>query len=90
MIVPKATKDIIDEGIKLSHCVASYIDRIIRKECMIVFLREDVEENLITVEIKKECITQAKGYLNRNLTEQESKWLNIYAKAKNLKIKGAI
>jgi len=90
VLVPKSTQCLKDEGIKLNHCVGSYVERVINNTCQIAFLRQDENESLITLDIRNGQINQAKGYMNRRLTEEETKWLNKYCQAKNLKIKGDV
>ena len=67
IIIPMQPKELIDEGISLSHCVGSYIDRVIDEKCNIVFMRknDNLEESYITIEIKNKTITQAQGKYNR-------------------------
>lgn len=50
-------------------------------------LREKEDESLITLEIRRGIVVQAKGFMNRELNQTEKKWLNIYCKEKNLKIR---
>lgn len=40
IIIPKSSKDIISEGTSLNHCVSSYVNKILEKETLIVFLRK--------------------------------------------------
>lgn len=39
VVVPKETKDIIDEGVNMHHCVGSYVDNVLKGETFIVFVR---------------------------------------------------
>lgn len=84
IVAPTKTKDIRDEGCTLNHCVASYIDRVLDGNTQILFMRENSEESLVTIEVRSNSIVQARGYSNRSLNNQEAKWLETYAKAKNL------
>ena len=84
MVAPKVTKDIRDEGNTLNHCVASYISRVLDGTTQILFMRESAEESLVTVEVRNKAIVQARGYNNRSVTQVEKKWLETYAKARNL------
>lgn len=86
VVVPQTPKDLIDEGISLSHCVASYVDRIVKGICQIVFLRTNPQESLITVEIKEDKIVQARGAMNRDLLADELSVLKTYAKNKKLQV----
>lgn len=39
IVVPKETKDIIDEGVNMHHCVGRYVDDVLRGNTFIVFVR---------------------------------------------------
>lgn len=84
---PKNTDDLKNEGKILSHCVGSYIDRVIRGTTQIVFLREKQGVPQATIEIKNNMIVQAKAYSNQPLSKVEKKYLEIYARAKDLIVK---
>lgn len=78
LYLPKSPDDVRREGEDLSHCVASYVRRIIDKECFIVFARyEDrKEKSLYTVEIKKVgsgryTLGQTKGMNNREMSKDK-------------------
>lgn len=49
--IPKTTQDIINEGKALHHCVGVYVDKVVRREDMIYFLRKDREVPYITIEV---------------------------------------
>lgn len=87
IILPKYTADIVKEGVNQSNCVASYVKRILDEKCFIVFMREtdSIEESLVTIEIQDNEIMQCKGYNNRNITDEERKFIKEWAKKKNLK-----
>lgn len=89
LIAPTKTSDVKAEGCKMNHCVASYIHRIVKGECLIVFMRktDNLEEPLVTVEIRNNAIVQYKGKHNRNLTETEKNFLKSYANKKNMAFK---
>lgn len=86
IIIPETTKDIVSEGTDLNHCVSSYVDKILKKESYIVFLRliEAKTESLVTVEVIGERITQAKGSYNRRIEKEEEEFLQEYCKKKKL------
>lgn len=89
IVIPKNTKEIIEEGIRQNHCVASYVDKILEGKTFIVFLRykDTPTEPLVTVEVKDGSIIQAKGKFNRNITHEEETFLKKWAKEKNLNYK---
>jgi hypothetical protein len=80
IIVPKTTRDIINEGISNNNCVGSYVNSILENKTYILFLRltETPEESLITLELRDNKFIQAKGYCNREMNEEEEKFLKQY------------
>lgn len=84
VIAPKTSTDLKKEGDALNHCVASYIKRVIDGECLILFLRKDVEESLVTLEIRHNTIVQVRGLHNRRPTKNETESLQAFAKARGL------
>lgn len=88
VVVPNEPEDLKNEGIKLHHCVASYIGDVIAGRTQIIFMRFTNNTNIpyITLEVKHGEIRQARGLLNRNLDIEEYKFLKKYAKARNLKL----
>ena len=79
-IYPKSTKDIKDEAVQQSNCVASYIDRVINGQCDIILMRKknDIENSLVTVEIRNGKVVQARQRFNESVNESEQKALDKY------------
>lgn len=88
IVIPSTPKEIIKEGTDLNHCVGSYIDKILKGETYIFFLRlkKDKEKSLITLEIIGREIVNAKGSYNRPVNEEEKNFLETYCKIKNIKL----
>lgn len=53
VVVPTCTKDIIDEGVNMHHCVGGYVNRVIEGRDYIVFVRhkDNPEKCYITCEV---------------------------------------
>lgn len=87
ILAPESASDIVDEGISMASCVGSYVDRVIKKSSIILFLREksDIEKSFITIELNNDTVVQIKGYGNRSLTELEEDVVEKWAKEKELK-----
>lgn len=69
MIVPPRTaKEIIEEGHKLHHCVGSYINRVVQKQTIILFVRQTdaPEEPFCTVELRDGAVAQARIRQNQD------------------------
>ena len=89
IVRPKNADDVKHEGSALNHCVYSYLSKIIKRNCLIVFLRKtkDTDKPLVTIEIENESIVQARGASNRSITEDEYKAICEYAKKNKLKVR---
>lgn len=88
IIRPKNADDVKHEGSALNHCVASYISKILKRNCLIVFLRKTkaLDKSLVTIEINNKAIVQARGASNRSITEDEYVAICEYAKENELKV----
>lgn len=80
IILPKSGEDLVNEGQELSHCVASYYKRMASGETSIVFLRrnDNINQSLVTIEIKDNIIVQAKSKGNSNPKEKEAEFIKMY------------
>jgi hypothetical protein len=87
IITPTSGDDLIREGQTLSHCVASYFNRVVNKESKIYFLRhkDRIYEPLVTIEVCKNRIHQAAGRSNRSPKDTEKKFISEWAKENQLK-----
>jgi hypothetical protein len=70
--IPKSTQAIIEEGRKLRHCVGIYVDKVVRREDMIFFLRKDREVPYVTIEVKDKKVTQIEGGLDNRYISKDS------------------
>jgi hypothetical protein len=86
IVIPEEPKDLLVEGNKLSHCIASYVDSVIKESSKIVFLRDmrSPSEPYITIEVRNGDVVQAKGKSNRSPNKDEMKIINKWAKVKDL------
>lgn len=82
VVVPERTSDIIMEGQKLHHCVGTYVDRVVKKETVILFIRrtEEMEEPFYTMEVRKDEIIQVRGKNNCTTTPQVKQFVDIFRK----------
>lgn len=85
-IYPKSPQDIKDEAVQQNNCVASYIDRVIRGECDILFMRnvESKDKSLVTLEVVDGKVVQKRQHYNYPTTKPQdeaiAKWEQWYAK----------
>lgn len=86
VFAPEEPSDLIREGNLLSHCVSSYVNKVISNTSTILFLREvdDIDTPLVTIEVRGEKITQARGKMNNPPTVQQKQAINKFAKKYNL------
>ena len=89
IIRPKNSYDIKHEGSELNHCVASYISKILKRNCLIIFLRKTskLDKSLITIELENKAIVQARGASNRSISEEEYEAICEYAKKNKFKVR---
>lgn len=97
ILLPEESRDLVEEGQKLGHCVGTYIDRVSSGECLIVFARfkGKESESYLTIELRKRLnsmgkmtyeIAQVQGDGKRTtLTEPEIKMLKALMKEKDFK-----
>ena len=64
MILPTDSKDLIDEGQNLGHCVGTYIERVANGNCIIAFVRKkaEMDSSYLTVEFTKRNEYGSTGY----------------------------
>ena len=94
IILPKDAQDLIREGKLMRHCVASYVDRVISKQTIILFLRraQDLETPYVTIEVNPDDmqICQVKAKANAKLDDQKAiDFLDKWCSKKNIKWNGA-
>ena len=82
IICPSIPDDVITEGHVLHHCVGSYIDRIIKNECIILFVRKCCEINkpYYTIEIRGQEVVQVRGMGNCVATPEVQDFINYWQK----------
>jgi hypothetical protein len=63
LVPPKTDKEIVHEGHSLHHCVHSYVGRVAKGECLILFVRqkEKPDEPFYTLEIRNDRVVQIHG-----------------------------
>lgn len=86
VIMPRTSKEIVEEGVRQNHCVGRYCERVAVGESIILFLRraDDPDKNFYTMEIKKDMdrldVVQCRGYANNKKTEEVERFLKKYAR----------
>ena len=73
IMIPATGEEIREEGRQQHHCVGGYVDKVLRKECFIVFLRkkEEPDKPFYTVELSRDLnIRQCRGLRNCSQTPE--------------------
>lgn len=99
-ISPTCKQDFLDEAQMQQNCLASYINKFVDGDCIIMFMREkkDPTQSLVTIELRKDdkgeysVLNQKYQSRNRACTTEQSdaidKWLKRAIKRVNKKLKG--
>lgn len=89
IIYPKTTQDIKDEGARMHHCVASYVNSVMDGKCDIMFLRyaEHPEEPLVTLEVRNGKVVQARRAYNVAPSREETDFIAKYERFLERKFK---
>ncbi|MEY5040885.1 MAG: hypothetical protein RLZZ414_420 [Bacteroidota bacterium] len=80
--------ELVYEGEKLHHCVASYHRDVSLGNCKIFSLRlidDQLEKPLITICLRGKLMVQARGTCNREPIEQEKEIISVWIKENELK-----
>ena len=80
IVYPSIPDDVVREGHALHHCVGSYVERVAKHECVILFLRQcsDLEKSFFTIEIRGSQIVQVRGTGNCAATPEVDKFLKAW------------
>lgn len=91
IIAPKTRQELIDEGMKLSNCLSSYVRKVAFGDCYIFFLRktQDVEQSYIAIEVRlgeEYSLGQVKGKYDSNPTPEDKQVIDdwFYNSFKNI------
>lgn len=88
IIYPNSADEIKEEGIKMNHCVASYIGYVLEGRCHILFLRkkDELDKSLVTIEVKNDKVVQAKRKFNADISTEEREVIKKYNKYLSRKV----
>ena len=76
IVIPKNGADLVNEGEKLHHCVATYTDKVLNGSTMILFIRKKSQKKkpFYTMEWKNNHIVQCRGLKNCDMTPEVKKF----------------
>lgn len=83
-IYPNEIKEIKEEAVQQSNCVASYIKKVIEGKCHIMFMRhkDNPNKSLVTLEVSPvhKRVVQSRGLFNRYTTQEEDTAIEAFNK----------
>jgi len=84
LIPPKTAKEIVKEGHTLHHCVNSYLEKVAKGKCLVLFIRQtdNIKKPFYTVEIQDDRVIQIQGMHHCNPTPEVKKFLEIWKRKK--------
>ena len=70
ILYPATPDEVVAEGHALHHCVGRYVERVAKRECLILFLRQcsDEDEPFYTIEVRDNKAVQVRGMKNCDMT----------------------
>ena len=82
IVYPSTPSDIVAEGHALHHCVGSYVERVAKQECIILFLRkcENEATPFYTIEVRHQEVVQVRGMQNEAATPEVKKFMAQWEK----------
>lgn len=86
VIAPEIPDDLVAEGAALSHCVGSYIDKVINRTARILFMRDKTQPKkaLVTLDVRNGMLYQAAGFGNREITKKEQAFISVWGKKNHI------
>ena len=84
--IPERPADLVEEGRRLCHCVASYAERVANGNTMIVFCRRNsnIDDPYCTIEVRNGCVMQARCLQNSAPDKETKEFIAKWAKKKEL------
>ena len=84
IIPPKTAKEIVTEGHALHHCVHTYVERVAKGRCVVLFVRQkdNIKEPFYTVEVKDGRVIQIHGTRHSAPTPEVNEFLELWAQKK--------
>ena len=85
ILVPSSIEDLREEGMKMRHCVGSYVDNVASGETMIFFVRNKDGGREATVEVHKSEIRQVKAKCNEKPRKEVLDFVQKWGKKNKLR-----
>lgn len=80
IVYPQKPEDIEAEGNALHHCVGSYVSRVAKKQCIILFLRQttELQKSFYTIEVRDQTVIQVRGMQNCGPTPEVKRFMDVW------------
>jgi hypothetical protein len=77
---PKCLKELVEEGSKLHHCVATYAQRVAAQETVILFIRDIKRPDvpLYTLEVRDGHVIQVRAFDDKNPSPEGFKFVEMW------------
>ena len=81
---PKTAREIVTEGHTLHHCVHSYVERVAKGRCVVLFVRQknNIKEPFYTVEVQDGKVIQIHGTRHSAPTPEVKAFLDLWERKK--------
>lgn len=93
IMVADSGEALVEEGKSMQHCVGSYIEKMAKEQCVILFLRynDNKEKSFVTIEYipSENAIIQIKARRNTRANKDTLDFINKWAKKNNIFIKNS-
>jgi predicted RNA-binding Zn-ribbon protein involved in translation (DUF1610 family)/rubredoxin len=90
LIPPKTANEIVKEGHTLHHCVNTYVERVAKGKCIVLFIRrnDSINDPFYTVELQNNRVTQVYGMDHCKPTPEVNNFINLWT-ANRLQVRKA-
>ncbi len=80
IVLPRSVKEIMEEGHKLHHCIGTYVKSIVKRKCLVFFVRKvsEPDKPLCTVELNGAEVGQVSMFGNKAPTPQIKLFLKVW------------
>lgn len=75
--LPEDSRQLVEIGIELHNCVASYVDNVLKKRCTIVYAKKNGKYALC-IEVRKNKVHQERADSNKDPDEEQNAILKIW------------
>lgn len=84
--IPHTVEEFLTEGGSLKSCIGTYARLVAEEKTLVMFVhkKSNPEKAYLALELNGEKLVQAKGKVNRDLSDEETQWLQTYCKLKSI------